>query len=57
MRNSVTNWSDFQQLAKTWAKAMEKATPVQLYSYGRRQQNAKKSSREGQLAKKGHAVV
>lgn len=28
---------------KTWAKAMEKATAVQLYSYGRRQQNAKKS--------------
>ena len=28
---------------KTWTKAMEKATAVQLYSYGRRQQNAKKS--------------
>jgi hypothetical protein len=28
---------------KTWAKAMGKATAVQLYSYGRRQQNAKKS--------------
>ena len=28
---------------KTWAKAMEKATAVQLYSYGRRQQNAKKA--------------
>ena len=27
---------------KTWAKAMEKATAVQLYSYGRRQQTAKK---------------
>jgi hypothetical protein len=28
---------------KAWAKAMEKATAVQLYSYGRRQQNAKKT--------------
>ena len=28
---------------KTWTKAMEKATAVQLYAYGRRQQNAKKS--------------
>jgi hypothetical protein len=28
---------------KTWAKAMAKATAVQLYSYGRRQQNAKKA--------------
>ena len=28
---------------KTWTKALEKATAVQLYSYGRRQQNAKKS--------------
>ena len=28
---------------KIWAKAMEKATAVQLYSYGRRQQDAKKS--------------
>ena len=27
---------------KTWAKAMEKATAVQLYSYGRRQMNSKK---------------
>jgi hypothetical protein len=27
---------------KTWAKAMEKATSVQLYSYGRRQMNSKK---------------
>ncbi len=27
---------------KTWAKAMEKATAAQLYSYGRRQMNAKK---------------
>jgi hypothetical protein len=31
------------EATKTWAKAMEKATAVQLYSYGRRQQNAKKS--------------
>ncbi|HST30967.1 MAG TPA: hypothetical protein VLK27_09045, partial [Chthoniobacterales bacterium] len=28
---------------KTWTKAMEKATAVQLYAYGRRQQNAKKA--------------
>jgi hypothetical protein len=28
---------------KTWAKALEKASAVQLYSYGRRQQNAKKA--------------
>jgi hypothetical protein len=27
---------------KTWTKAMEKATAVQLYSYGRRQMNSKK---------------
>ena len=27
---------------KTWAKAMEKASSVQLYSYGRRQMNSKK---------------
>jgi hypothetical protein len=27
----------------TWDKAMQKATAVQLYSYGRRQQNAKKA--------------
>jgi hypothetical protein len=27
---------------KTWSKAMEKASAVQLYSYGRRQQNARK---------------
>jgi hypothetical protein len=27
---------------KTWAKAMEKANSVQLYSYGRRQMNSKK---------------
>ena len=27
---------------KTWTKAMEKATAVQLYGYGRRQMNSKK---------------